>query len=143
MKDCCHGGCDNCEFARVFDELRSGRPKWIALYDYREHIDGRSHKPSWVDHIFQGDDDIHRDSFSERFESIPYAACLGPPKSVPSTEPLSAETVVALQDALFQLEGEKIDVLTPKQMAEGLNRMTGAEHGALWSDFEKGFRASI
>ena len=26
MKNCCHGGCDNCNFSRIFDEMESGKP---------------------------------------------------------------------------------------------------------------------
>mmetsp|Transcript_3116 Transcript_3116/g.9319 ORF Transcript_3116/g.9319 Transcript_3116/m.9319 type:complete len:207 (-) Transcript_3116:352-972(-) len=24
MRDCCHGGCDNCDYSRVFDEMNAG-----------------------------------------------------------------------------------------------------------------------
>ena len=32
MKDCCHGGCDNCDYSRVFDEMNAGKAKWVACY---------------------------------------------------------------------------------------------------------------
>ena len=40
MINCCHGGCDNCDFSHVFDEMSSGRAKWLPLYPDRKIIDG-------------------------------------------------------------------------------------------------------
>lgn len=41
LANCCHGGCSNCDFSRIFDEMNSARPKWIPLYTHRVLIDGR------------------------------------------------------------------------------------------------------
>lgn len=44
MANCCHGGCDNCAFSHIFDQLESGKPKWLPLYSQRTLIDGRNHR---------------------------------------------------------------------------------------------------
>ena len=43
MMNCCHGGCDNCAYSHIFDNLSAGRPKWVPLYASRQLIDGRTH----------------------------------------------------------------------------------------------------
>lgn len=54
---CCHSGCDNCPYARIFDEMRSSRPKWIPLYTETKFIDGRYHKSKWYSDIFSSNHD--------------------------------------------------------------------------------------
>ena len=44
MANCCHGGCDNCAFSHIFDQLESGKPKWLATYSDRTLVDGRNHR---------------------------------------------------------------------------------------------------
>merc|ERR1719261_1999267 len=44
MKDCCHGGCDNCDYSRIFDEMNAGKAKWVSCYLTQEHSDGRRHE---------------------------------------------------------------------------------------------------
>lgn len=60
MSQCCHSGCDNCEFARIFDEMNSGRAKWIPTYGDMKHVDNRNHVAKWMN-LFVDD----ADEFSE------------------------------------------------------------------------------
>lgn len=139
MKNCCHGGCDNCPYSRVFDEMRSGRPKWVALYSYRELIDGRNHQSPWADALFGEDASLTQEAFAQRVNELPYAACLGPPKSVPKDEPLSDEAVDALWTVLAAGEAE----LTVDRMAQRLIETTGEEHGATWQKFKEGLTKAV
>jgi len=77
MANCCHGGCDNCNYSHIFDSLSSGRPKWIALYTTREFADGRSHISMWSE-IFKNDEYLNEESFISQLSSLPYKLCLGP-----------------------------------------------------------------
>lgn len=54
---CCHSGCDNCPYARTFDEMRSTRPKWIPFYTEMQFMDGRHHKSKWFSDIFASNHD--------------------------------------------------------------------------------------
>ena len=47
MMNCCHGGCDNCNYSHIFDNMTSGRPKWVPVYVNRKLIDGRDHMSPW------------------------------------------------------------------------------------------------
>lgn len=135
MKDCCHGGCDNCAFTRVFDEMRSGRPKWIAHYTFLEHMDGRSHRPSWVTQLFE--DDITRGlsepEFVSKLQSISYSTPLGPQKSF--SEPPSNEASFELFRRLSGGKGS----LNAVDMASALQSLTGVPHGSTWKEFRAGF----
>lgn len=133
MKNCCHGGCDNCQYTRVFDEMRSGRPKWIAHYTHMEHIDGRSHSPAWVSGLFS-DGAVSKEIFVSRMRSMPYSPTLGPSISVEETPP----SIEAAEDFFVSLAGES-QHLTPVEMAAALVRITGQQHGSVWRDFKAGF----
>ena len=71
----CSGGCDNCDFSHIFDNLSAGRAKWVAVYPYRQLIDGRDHLSPWAK-VFQIDDKlplqdtvaINKDIFIERMK---------------------------------------------------------------------------
>lgn len=47
MRNCCHGGCDNCPYSHVFDQMTAGRAKWVPLYAHRKLIDDREHSSPW------------------------------------------------------------------------------------------------
>merc|ERR1719231_144343 len=82
MKDCCHGGCDNCDFSRIFDEMNAGRPKWVLCYDYCELIDGRNVAPGWAA-MFEGEGGaLARDEFAAALSALPYRPSMGPKVSV-------------------------------------------------------------
>lgn len=139
MKNCCHGGCDNCDFSRIFDEMNSGRPKWIPLYTERELIDGRRHESSWGKMFAESDEILPRQAFFERLSSLEYRPALGPRVSVKADDPLDEETVRLFYDMLLGdnagvAEGVKADDLT-----SGLMRLTGEEHGATWKQFSSLF----
>ena len=95
MMNCCHSGmlthtrdlthsliltqgCDNCDYARIFDNLTSGKPKWIPLYAYRKLIDGRDHLPLWTQ-LFEANSELTRDEFIAKIKQMPYSSCIGPP----------------------------------------------------------------
>ena len=44
---CCHSGCDNCEFRYDFDVMRAARPKWLVTYKERA-FDSATHRAKWV-----------------------------------------------------------------------------------------------
>lgn len=147
LRNCCHvmlvsssvvssasqGGCDNCDFSRVFDEMNSGRPKWICLYTEREFIDGRRHEPTWAG-VFGpgGDEALSSSEFYERVCLLPYRATLGPKCSVSPDEAPSAAVVERLY---AQLLPEGASALTARDVAVGLRRLTGQDHGAPWKIF--------
>lgn len=97
MMNCCHGGCDNCAYSHVFDNLSAGRPKWVPVYATRQLIDGRSHTSPWG-RLFRDDphstepfDDLHTEpsrrlSWAElqaRIQALPSRGCLGTPTNAP------------------------------------------------------------
>ncbi len=140
MKDCCHGGCDNCDFSRIFDEMNAGRPKWVLCYDYCELIDGRSVAPGWAAMFDAGA--LARDGFAAALSALPYRPSMGPKVSVDPDEPVSAAAAAALWAAL----AGDADELTAAQMGDGLKDLCGGAQatggwGALFSEFEKGLLA--
>ena len=142
MKDCCHGGCDNCDFSRIFDEMNAGRPKWVLCYDYLELIDGRNVAPGWAA-MFEGEGGaLARDEFAAALSALPYRPSMGPKVSVDPDEPVSA----AAADALWAALAGDADELTAAQMGDGLKDLCGGAQatggwGALFSEFEKGLLA--
>jgi hypothetical protein len=134
MMQCCHSGCDNCEFARIFDCMTSGRVKWVALYSFRQLIDGRDHSPPWQG-VFadSADRGVDLPTFIERVRRLPMQLSIGPGITVPlDEEDLSADSLAHL----WALLGGG-DTMTAAQMAEGLRARTGAAHGATWVEFKK------
>jgi len=101
MMNCCHGGCDNCNYSHIFDNLSSGRPKWIPLYCHRSLIDGRNHVSKWSS-IF-ADEFTHLSSseFVEKFLALKYEVCLGPALSVPVNDLPTTESIIALYNLLL------------------------------------------
>ncbi|KAJ1419338.1 hypothetical protein B484DRAFT_453444 [Ochromonadaceae sp. CCMP2298] len=137
MVNCCHGGCDNCDYSHVFDSMQSGRPKWVALYPTgdRQLIDGRAHTAPWSA-IFEGQG-VSQEAFAAKLSSLPYNACLGPPSSVPPDEPIS-ETAVA--ELWAKVMGEDLGgLLTSNKMVTAMQTLTGEEHGATWKKFKEIF----
>lgn len=145
MINCCHGGCDNCAFSHVFDEMSSGRAKWVALYPYRQHIDGRDHAAPWSQLFFDAASAptlrLSKEQFCERFASLPcLAMSMGPPASVPPDEPLEPDTLEQLWCALQrgrQSDGSDDEHLGAEDFAKSLAKLTGAEHGAIYSEFAR------
>ena len=85
MASCCHGGCDNCNSAHVFDSLSAGRAKWVPTYSSRTLIDGRSEKAPWAT-IFDSSEELDRITFTEKIQQLPYNMSMGPGTSVPADE---------------------------------------------------------
>lgn len=117
MMNCCHGGCDNCAYSHIFDNLSSGRPKWIPLYSYRKLIDGRSHLAPWASIFHLTEDcftstdttstdtlrigvEVNKEEFAQRLQALPSRMVMGPSISVPTDEGLSDEAVEALWSML-------------------------------------------
>ena len=140
MMNCCHGGCDNCDFSHVFDNMSAGRPKWVPTYSYRKLIDGRDHHSAWSS-IFDSEDSvIDETTFVDRIKKLPYQMNMGPPSSVPSDEEPTDETLHALWSKLIGTLHDTSTATTTidaKRMAEALVKLTGESHGVMFSDFEK------
>ncbi len=83
MMNCCHSGCDNCAYSRIFDCMTAARPKWIALYPYRKLVDGREHTPPWralfptANTVAQ----VNKDDFTARLNALPKRISMGPESS--------------------------------------------------------------
>jgi len=139
MINCCHGGCDNCDFSHVFDEMTSGRPKWVALYPYRRHQDGRDHTAPWS-RLFSSDGGrISEIEFVERFPNLPCVGfSMGPSTSVSPSDPPSRDALLQLWSVLVR-NGGGVDetTISAEEMANALKASTGAEHGAVWGDVVK------
>ncbi|KAJ1457144.1 hypothetical protein M885DRAFT_146929 [Pelagophyceae sp. CCMP2097] len=129
VKNCCHGGCDNCDFSQVFDEMRSSRPKWIACYTDRTLIDGRAHQSPAMQ-LFNNEETLSIEDFVLRLDELPCRPTMGP-KSPLLMEAPSEET----KRAFFQTISEGNDSVDAQGWANGLQRLTGEDHGAIWLAF--------
>lgn len=143
MANCCHGGCDNCNYSRIFDSLSAGRAKWVALYTTRTLIDDRSHESPWAKIFLSDEDAISKEDFVKRIQSLPYKTQMGPPslpKDVSADEIPSNESIEQLWNcaARNRQEGE-VKEMNQSQLMDALKKVTGEPHGALWSDFIKIF----
>eukprot|EP01041_Mallomonas_annulata_P012609 gene12609-26549_t len=136
MMNCCHGGCDNCEYSRIFDNLSSGRPKWIPIYIERQLVDGRSHISPWKG-IFENDNEISKEDFISRLRLLEYRACLGPPSTVPSDELPTDETLNTIWLSL--ISDETHTKLSSTQLVNRLKDLSGVEHGITWPEWIKAF----
>jgi hypothetical protein len=107
MANCCHGGCDNCNYSHSFDNLSAGRAKWVPTYSTRTLIDGRSEKAPWAnifDSPIAGDgtgEAIDKATFIERIQQLPYEMSMGPGSSVPADETPLESAVEAFWDILL------------------------------------------
>lgn len=149
LTNCCHSGCDNCAYSRVFDSLSSARAKWVALYSYREFVDKRFHEPIWTS-LFREKNDANMQSISKvdfinRLKILPVQFCLGPP-SLPLGEPPipSDESLTLFWEILFRENPNCNDNLTisADEFAAALKSITVEEHGATWQSFLKAFKAT-
>jgi hypothetical protein len=129
VKNCCHGGCDNCNFSQVFDEMRSSRPKWVSCYVDRTLIDGRAHK-SPASQLFAGADVLSLDDFLRRMNLLECRPTMGP-KSPLLMEVPSEDTMIAF----FNNISDGADTVDPQGWAAGMRRLSGEDHGALWLAF--------
>ena len=140
MMNCCHGGCDNCDFSHVFDNMSAGRPKWVPTYSYRQLIDGRDHHSAWAS-IFDSEDSVlDETTFVDRIKKLPYQMNMGPPSSVPADEEPTDETLHALWSKLIHTlhdTSSEATTIDAKQMSEALVKLTGDSHGVMFSDFKK------
>ena len=141
MINCCHGGCDNCDFSRVFDEMSSGRAKWVALYPFRRHQDGREHAPPWSAMFQSEGEQLDKQLFKERVGALPCVPfAMGPPSSVLPADLPAPEVLESFWELLLRRSGKPRtadESLSASDMALALTAATGAEHGALWSDFKR------
>jgi hypothetical protein len=150
MMNCCHGGCDNCDFSHVFDNLSAGKPKWVPVYANRQLIDGRSHMAPWSMLFYEGEMDftnfyediiatssatISKDVFIDRMKKLPSRACLGPPSSVPADELPSDETLEEFWKVIQNSVGDAAETITPAQMSTAMKALIGDDHGVMWSKF--------
>ena len=134
LANCCHGGCDNCAFSRVFDEMNAARPKWIPMYIERSLCDGREHTSVWQS-LFVDDALLDKDRFFSLLSALPCRPCMGLTSTVPVDEPISAETVDILWRRIHQSLGSTGDGLRAEELFSGLKALTGENHGAPWPSF--------
>jgi hypothetical protein len=98
VMNCCHGGCDNCNYSHVFDNMSAGKPKWVPVYPNRKLIDGRNHMSTWS-LLFIDDNSMYRDlpqddsfysiskhTFLKKLKELPSKLVLGPSMLVPINE---------------------------------------------------------
>lgn len=133
VRNCCHGGCDNCEYSRVFDELNAGRPKWIPLYAERELIDGRRHESTWG--ALFGDGSLDARAFVDKVHALDYRPSMGPKVKV-DDEPLDDDAILALFHVLSDEAG---DTISAADVVAALQRITGEQHGVAWKPFFAAF----
>ena len=133
MKDCCHGGCDNCDYSRIFDEMNAGKPKWVACYLEREHSDGRRHEAPTLS-IFGDDADLDVDEFVSRLGAVEPRPPMGAPLKDVLAE-FDAEGAAALVSAIAG-DGGRVD---RDNWGATLRRLSGEEHGITWSAFKPAF----
>lgn len=136
MTQCCHGGCDNCEFSRIFDEMNSARSKWVPAYPTRRLIDDRSHTSSWFKSLFLEKDEVSREQFVARLLELEPQMVMGPPPSTPK-DPLENVTADIFFTALAG--GHDTHTLKAMQMEAELVRRLGTTHGGTWVDFKNFF----
>jgi LRP1 type putative zinc finger protein len=121
MMNCCHSGCDNCAYSRIFDCLTSARAKWIPAYSYRKLIDGRSHTPTWKTVLFGAKDRISKEEFKEKLLSLPRQFCVGLSVSLPSDYEFSEDGLSIIWN---KLKGKDSDIedLTIEEMTLSLQQ---------------------
>lgn len=148
MVNCCHSGCDNCEFARIFDCLTSGRPKWVALYAYRQHSDGRDHTPPWTSIFENKQSGISKTDFIKAVSNMPRRMAMGIaiPFSGVELHPVAPDVleyfwnkvvIIAANQQIENVEGSRI---TADQLATAMKELTKAEHGADYNAFKRIFQ---
>ena len=133
MANCCHGGCDNCEYSHVFDQMNAGRAKWVPSYTYRQLIDGREHSSLWLK-IFENENEVSKEMFTSRLINLPYQMNMGA-LSVPADEVPSREAVDEFFNALTSGE----ELMSMKQLEETLPMKVKDKHGVVWNAFKKAF----
>ena len=164
MINCCHSGCDNCEFRFRFDQMSAGRAKWVPLYPDRKHIDGRSHLAPWSVIFFDSVNDFEKakeevaadapflstsrgdamsitmDRFVNKIQEMTPVLSMGPPSGI-GEEPPSTEFLRQFWRKLVSTAGVPADTqsLSPGQMSKALEALTKAEHGANWRQFSASF----
>lgn len=164
MINCCHSGCDNCEFRFRFDEMSAGRAKWVPLYADRKHIDGRYHVAPWAAIFFDNNSEFEKakeevsaeapflltdrgdamsitmDRFVSKMRAMVPVLSLGPPSGI-CTSPPSTEFLHLFWKKLVNAADVAPDSesLSPKQMSSALEGLTKAEHGANWRQFSGSF----
>lgn len=159
--NCCHSGCDSCNYSRIFDELTSGRPKWIPFYNDLTFIDGRRHITKWNSIFADSIQRIDVIEFSNALKQLPIQACLGPPISLSDGEDLDINSVKFLWTKLCNINIQShplnddrmsynevspifynlsIDLLPVFfQIMPSLIKLTEKEYGCTYSEFKKIF----
>jgi hypothetical protein len=161
MAQCCHSGCDSCEFRFLFDEMTAGRAKWVALYSDMKHIDGRWHVAPWARVFFDSIEDFEKakdevreegpylltergddmaitmQTFISRIQEIPNQLTMGPPSSGTDEMPNTAFLEMFWAQITAAASVDSGGSLTPKQMSDALTALTKTKHAASWKHFSK------
>lgn len=139
MMNCCHGGCDNCNYSRVFDNMAAGRPKWIAMYSDRQLVDGRRHVSKWSQLFCDECSTLEKEMFIERLKNLSYQSCLGPSISVDPNDLPTEDTLNSLWDILTRYATEPTEKtiieMSSNNMVEALRSFIQSEHGATWTEW--------
>ena len=133
MVNCCHGGCDNCDYSHVFDQMNAGRAKWVPSYTYRQLIDGREHSSPWSK-VFENENEVNKKDFTSRLINLPYQMNMGA-LSVPADEAPSQEAV----DDFFNALTSGKELISKEQLEEILPMKVKDKHGVVWGAFKKAF----
>eukprot|EP01040_Poterioochromonas_malhamensis_P012977 gene12977-14227_t len=144
--NCCHSGCDSCNYSRIFDELTSGRPKWIPFYKDLTFIDGRRHITKWNSIYPDSSHRIDVIEFSNALIQLPIQACLGPPISLSAEEDLDFDSVqifwTKLRSANIQALPQNEDRMSFDEIILSLMKLTEKEYGCTYGEFKKVFQLS-
>jgi hypothetical protein len=126
MKDCCHGGCDNCDYSRIFDEMNAGKAKWVACYLERELIDGRCHEAP-AKALFGDDECLSIDEFVARLGALEPRPCMGArPADV------GGEFDTAAAAAVIRKLVAGADDVDRAAWGAALASISGQAHGVAW-----------
>ena len=112
MMNCCHGGCDNCDFSHIFDEKNAARVKWVPCYEYRKLIDGRDHTSLWTNVLEceNNHNTINFDVFKKNVLSLRSQMSMGVPPSFSTTDNLNESTIAAFWEEIIHHKGDNEDI---------------------------------
>lgn len=102
VANCCHSGCDNCAYSRVFDELNAARAKWIPFYDEMRFIDGRRHESRWKAIFTDRSAVVSVSHLADCLSQLSPQLCIGTPYSISDEEQLDLVAVETFLIHLFE-----------------------------------------
>eukprot|EP01038_Epipyxis_sp_PR26KG_P010207 gene10207-13733_t len=155
MMNCCHGGCDNCNYSHVFDSMAAGRAKWIALYKERQLIDGRHHSSPWINVFTNSNEGVSEKQFINNIQSLPYKLHMGPSLFSVNNDPPSDHVIqylyqVVLKESMNATDDDTNNIaetsgisISAEKFFRSLSLLTGEQHGIQWNEFRKLFSKTV